>query len=149
MKRLIAKLLSFLVMLVMILSVVCRSSENFPVVYMIMGIKGICSETGDWEIYTNRTDGEEKILTVPLLGRASQWITEPMGFGVCTAVYFLLIFMGRKRNTPQSTDSAVYRRCSDTYDSCSVGDTVSEEDVAGFLSVSEISLEEASLPEIS
>lgn len=154
MKRLLAKLLSFLLMLVMILSVVCRLSENFPLAYKITGIKGCCNESGEWEIYTNRTDGEEKLLTIPVIGKAIEGIAEPRGFAVCTAIYFLLLFMGRKRNTPQSTDSAVYRRYSDDYDCCSVGDTVSdaevsEDEVSGFLSVSDISLDETSLPETS
>ncbi len=126
MKRLIAKLFSFLLMCVMVFSVTCRLSENFPAVYRITGIKGEYRENNSYEVYTNRTESEKMILRLPHAGKAIRAMTEPKGFALCAALYLILLFIGRKRNTPQKENhTAVYRRSFD-YDSASVEDTVSE-----------------------
>ncbi len=148
MKRFIAKLLSFLLMIVVTAAVVCRLSENFSVVYRITGVRGVSTEEGDWELYTARGGEEAPTLILPKMGMAAERIAEPKGFAVCMGIYLVLLFMGRKRSTPQRGNSAVYRKY-DAYDYCSEGDTVSDEEVSedevsGFLSVSE-----TSLPEIS
>lgn len=113
MKRMVAKLLSFLLIAVITVSVVCSLSANFPAVYRIVGVKGACSDDGSWILCTNRTEnGAEKVLAqVPKAGKIIESLAAPQGFILCVALYFVLLFMGRKRKTPQRGDlSAAYNR---------------------------------------
>lgn len=113
MKRMLAKLLSFLLITIMTVAVVCSLSANFPTVYRIVGVKGECADDGGWVLYTNRgADGAEKALTrIPKAGKIIEAIAKPQGFILCTALYLVLLFIGRKKKTPQRSDlSAAYDR---------------------------------------
>lgn len=134
MKRLFAKLLSFLLMIVMTVSVLCRTSENFSLVGNITHLKSVCTETNSWEMSVK----DKKLISVPYIGEIVESIAEPKWFMICLAVYFLLLFAGRKKNTHRSMSSDVYRY-SDYIDYASVDD----------VSDSEISLEDISDSETS
>lgn len=113
MKRIFARLSSFLLILIIIAAVLCNTSANFPSIYRIIGVKGVCSENGDWVLYTNRTENgtDNAVFTLSHSGKLITAIATPFGFLLCISMYFVLLFLGRKRISPQKRDfSAAYNK---------------------------------------
>ncbi len=137
MKRLFAKLLSFLLIVALTFAIVCRLSSNFLIIYRITGIKGICTENGSMEVYTNRADSEKVLIHIPYAGYIMEYVSEPVGFAVCIVTYLLLLTTGRKKSPQWRNSAAVYRRNYNDYG-------LSEEDTSEVDTVSETSLSETS-----
>ncbi len=99
MKRIFARLLSFALMTVMVISVTGKLSSNFPEVYRVIGVAASERE-GDWVLYTNRTeDGRDsEIIRLKGAGKLLEGITEPKGFVLCLFVYLILLFVGRRKS---------------------------------------------------
>ncbi len=139
MKRILAGLSSFLLLVIIITAVLCSISANFPSVYRISGIKGECSENGDWVLYTNRTERgiDRAVFSIPHCGRLITDIASPSGFSLCILAYLFLLFIGRKRKAPQkNTPSAVrnrlYCESDDDASDCEADTSVSDTSLSTF-----------------
>ncbi len=98
MKRIFARLLSFALMIVMVISVTGKLSANFSEVYRVIGVAA-SERNGDWVLYTNRTEdgADREIIRINDMGNLIEGMAKPMGFAISLIIYLVLLFAGRKK----------------------------------------------------
>ncbi len=140
MKRLIARLLAFILMLIMLFSVIITVSSNFPAVYRIIHLRGEKEPDGDYIVLAENR--EEELLRLPKAGGIIENISRPLGFAVTLTMFLLLLWSGRKRTQQRSFSSAVYEDycCESVDDDVSVFETSEGEEtsVEEVISLSEV-----------